>query len=366
MDKGKLTQKQLYFMSSMYIFGTLFVTLPRSLTNQAEHAGWFCILAGMLLFAGYAYLLNTLMVQMQGQEFIPYVHALIGKWVGYPLTLLMLMVPTLFYSAFVMRLVAEMFSTLVMPETPVEAMMLMFVILRYWTVHGGIRSIGLLAELLVPAVLVVLVFMLMLSTGHTDYTRLLPAFDSDFKGLFSGSMSVLSVFMEAGVLLFAITRIQKVKDTWKSLLWVNVTVGILFLLVYWLCLGTFGAAYTKRLAFPTVEMIRNVSFLDYFEHLEIIFLATWVAMNIVKGSMTYYACCIGFQGWFGIKSYRSLMVPILIIVYYLALIPQNLLQAVFRFEQFKALVYPYYGLAAIVFMLGLGKWKKRKKGGAGS
>ncbi|MDF2921974.1 MAG: spore germination protein [Paenibacillaceae bacterium] len=365
MDKGKLTQKQLFFMSSFYIFGTMLITLPRTLTEVAQHAGWLCIMIAMTLFAGYSWLLAQIITGMKQTDFIPFVHSFLGKWLGPPVTLVLILIPALFYSSYVMRLVVELFETLVIPETPVEILLILTITLRFWAVRGGIRTVGMLSELLLPTMLIVMITMLALSGAKVQMTSLQPFFDTDANGIFKGSMAVLSNYMEVGVLLFAATRIKESQKTLKSLLAVNVTVGFIFLCTYWLCLGNFGTAYTKRLAFPTVEMIRNISLANFFEHVEVIFLAMWVLMNLVKGSMTYYACCVGFQSWFGLKSYKLIMMPVLLIIYYLSMIPQNLLQAVFRFEQFKAVVYPYYGLAFIVVLYGLVRLRNRSKGAAG-
>lgn len=362
MDKGRLTQKQVIFLSISYIFATMFVTLPRSLTSLSQHTGWLCILLAMVLFAGYAYFLCGLIREIGEQTFIGFIHSLLGKWLGPPLTLLLFLIPTLLYSAYVLRLVTELFATLVIPETPVEVMIGMFLVLRYWNVRGGLRSIGMLAEILFPPVYAVLAIMLLLAIGNTEHTRVLPLFDTDFQGLFTGTMSVFSIYAEIGILLFVASRIHKREDTMKSIVVVNIVVGLLFLLTYWLCLGTFGTAYTQRLAFPTVEMVRNISVANFFEHMELIFLTMWVLMHLAKGSITFYACCIGFQSWFGLKSYKTLMVPMLVIIYFICIIPQNLVQAVFRFEQFKSLIYPYYGLGTAVTLYVWARMRKRRAG----
>lgn len=364
MEKSKITQYQLMFVSGFYIFGTMFITLPRSLTALTQHTGWLCILLSTGLSAGYVWLLTRLLKRIGDQDFIPYVISMMGRWAGLPFTLVFLLVPTLFYSAYVMRLVGELFETLVIPETPLGIMLAMFLILRYWNVRGGLRSIGIFAEVLFPMLLLILLTMLVLSTGHVETSRIMPLFDSDFPGLYKGTMSVLAIFMEIGIVLYASRGIEQREKTAVSLIKVNVVVGILFWLTYWLCLGTFGTAYVKRLAFPTVEMVRNISFVHFFEHVEIIFLTMWVMLNMVKGSLTFYACAAGFQGWFGLGSYRRLLFPLAVIIYYLANIPQNLVQAVFHIDQIKGHLYPYAGVLFLILMELLA-WRKAKKGGTG-
>ncbi|MDF2937484.1 MAG: spore germination protein [Paenibacillaceae bacterium] len=364
MEKSRITQYQLMFVSGFYIFGTMFITLPRSLTVLVLHTGWLCILLATALSVGYAWLLTRLLKRIGDQGFITYVISLMGRWVGMPFALFFLLVPTLFYSSYVMRLVGELFETLIIPETPLGIMLVMFLILRYWNVRGGLRSIGIFAEVLFPLILLILVSMLLLSAGHVEMSRMMPLFDADFSGLYKGTLSVLAVFMEIGIVLYASRGIIKREQTLGSLIKVNITVGFLILLIYWLCLGTFGSAYLMRLAFPTIEMVRNISFVHFFEHVEIIFLAMWVMMNMVKGALTFYACVSGFQSWFGLNSYRRLMFPIAVIIYYLASIPQNLVQAVFRIDQFKGHMYPYAGLLFLLLTEILAWWKAKKGGTA--
>lgn len=362
MEKNRMSQSQLMIVSGFYIFATLFITLPRTLTALAQHTGWLCIMLAMLLFVGYCWLLTRLLNRVGNQGFITYVHGIMGRWVGRPFTLFFLMVPTLLYSAYVMRLVGELFETMVIPETPLAILLVMILILRYWNVRGGLRSISLFAEVLFPIILFILLIMLLLSAGHIELSRMVPVYDTGISGLYKGTLSVLAVFMEIGILLFASRGILKREETFGSLLKVNLSVGVLFLLTYWLCLGTFGAAYVKRLAFPTVEMVRNISFVHFFEHVEIIFLTMWVMMNLVKGALTFYACATGFQEWFGLSSYRRLMFPLAVVIYFLAMIPQNLPQAIFRFDLFKGHLYPYVGILFLGMMELLARRKEQKGG----
>jgi spore germination protein (amino acid permease) len=360
-DLGKLTQKQMIVLSVFFIFGTMFISLPRILSDTAQHTGWLCIAIATVFFAAYSYLLHKVILLIDKMDFIGFVHSLTGRWAGPPFTLLFLLLPMLLYSAYVSRLVIELFVTLILPETPFEVLIAMVLILRYWMVSGGIRAIGLFAELIFPIVAVVLILMLIMSSAEADHTRIMPYYDADAAGLYKGTMTVLSTYLEVGVMLFIANRLREAKRTAASMLLVNISVGILFVAVYWLCLGNFGTAYTKRLAFPTIEMIRNISIGQFIEHMESVFLAMWLMINMAKGSLTMYACCVGFQSWFRLPSYKPLMLPLSVIIYFLALLPQNLLQAVFRFEQFKAATYPYYGFGMILFLLLFAKFKSTER-----
>lgn len=365
MDLGKLTQKQMIMLSVFFIFGTTFISLPRILTDTAQHTGWLCIGLAMLLFAAYSFFLAKVIRQIGDRDFIGYVHMLMGKWAGMPFTLLFLLLPMVFYSAYVVRLVVELFITMLLPETPYEVLIVMILTLRYWMVSGGIRMLGVFTEIVFPGVVAVLIIMLLMSSTEAEHTRLLPLLDSDLAGIYKGTLVVLSCFLEIGLLLFVANRLRDRQRTALSLGWVNVCVGLLFLTAYWLCLGNFGTAYTKRLAFPTIELIRNISIGQFIEHMESLFLAMWIIINLTKGSLTLYACCVGFQSWFRLPSYRVLLFPLSVIIYFLALLPQNLLQAFFRFEQFKAVTYPYYGFGMILLLAALSGFRNREGGGGG-
>jgi spore germination protein KB len=189
-----------------------------------------------------------------------------------------------------------------------------------------------------------------------------PWFDGDAPGIARGSMFVLSSYLEIGILLFAANRIQNPGRTLGSMHKVNVATGLLFLLVYEVCLGNFGVAFTERLAFPTVEMVRNINLFQFIEHIESVFLAMFMLINLAKGSLTMYACCVGLQRWFKLPGYKTVMVPLSVIIFYLAQLPQNLPEAVFQFEQFKGVAYPYYGFGAIILLYGLARYRNAKRG----
>lgn len=364
MDYGKLTQKQMIIVSVFYVFGTLFITLPRILAVTALHTGWLSILIAMLLFMVYSLLLGKVVVSIGDKDFIPYLHGVFGRWVGPVVTMVFFLLPTLMYSAFVVRLVTELFVTLILPETPFEVLIILILILRYWMVSGGISGIGVFSEIVMPAAVLVLLSIFLMSGNDADASRIMPLFDTGFVGLARSSMAVLSAYLELGILLYAANRIRDPGSTARSMHVVNVSVGLLFVLVYWLCLSNFGVAFTSRLSFPTIEMVRNVSMFNFIEHIESIFLAVFVFINLTKGALTMYACCVGFQSWFKLPSYRPLMMPITVIIYFLALLPQNLPQAVFRFEQFKSLTYPVYGFATILFLYAAAKLRaSRMQGG---
>lgn len=365
MDHGKITQKQLIILFIIYISGTLFVTLPRLLATTAQHTGWLCILLAMGLFVGYSFFLSRVVLMMKDMDYITFVHKLVGKWIGPSITMVFLLIPTLLYSAFVVRLVTELFVTLVIPETPLWILVAMILILRFWMTAGGIQTIGVYVELVLPGLVVVMTMMLSMSAIQLDLSRLTPFFDADTSGIVKGTMGVFGAYLEIGIVLFIGNRLRSPEHTYYSFNWINVWVGIVFLAVYFLSIGNFGVAFSQRMAFPSIEMIRNISIANFIEHIESIFLSIWVLMNLAKGATTMYACCVGLQSWFKLPSYRPLMMPVSIIVYFLALLPQNLLQAVFRFEHFKALAYPLYGFGTIVLLYLLGKWRLQDGGQTG-
>lgn len=363
MKLGQVSQRQMAIIVAFFIFGSVFITLPRGLSKAANHTGWLSIIMAMLAFAAYAWLLSRIVNKMDSSDLVGYCHQLFGRVVGRVFTALFILLPMMMFSAFVVRIVTDLLVTIILPETPMELMIGMFLLLRYWLASGGIRMIGRYGELVMPLIVLVLGILLGMSFLTAEKTRILPLFDADFLQILEGGLIVLSTYMEAGIILFFGHQLRDKQKTFRTLMIINIWVGVMFMVVYWATLSNFGTSFTRRMAFPLVEVIRDIQLANFIEHLEAIFLAVLVFLNMSKGAMSYYASCVGWQSWFGLKDYRFVRIPTLIIIYYLAMLPQNLLQSVFRFEQFKSQIYPYFGGIFLV-VLGVLSYSRKKKGAA--
>ncbi|MGG1514148.1 endospore germination permease [Paenibacillus oryzisoli] len=356
---GHLSTKQIIILSCFTVYGTIFFTLPRILAQAAGHTGWLSILIGSLLSVPMIWLISRVGGAMDEKNLIGHALHVFGPVIG-RLFALLLLLPLLLVSAMTVRIISELFVALLLPETPLELIILMLLLLRCYLIKDGMRAVAQWGEIVLPGVVLLMAVLFTLSLNDVELQRITPYFTSSFSDVFRGSLGICSLFSEMILLLFIYPSIKHKHHMFRIMLWCVVVVTLLFEVTFFLTLGTYGSAYTQRLTFPVVEMIKDIDIFEFIEHLESPFIAAWVFINVTKGSFTLYASCVGFQEWFGTQTHRSLIVPMAVIVFYCALIPGNIYQSIVEFEAAKGLIFCVYALVILLLLWAAGKLKTRR------
>ncbi|UKS28744.1 spore germination protein [Paenibacillus sp. HWE-109] len=354
-----LTTKQTLLLLCFSVYGTLFFTLPRNLTQAAGHNGWLSILIGSLLVIPIIWLISEVGSSMQEKSIIAYCLSLFGPVFG-RLFALLLLGPLLLFSAITVRIITELFVTLILPETPLELIVVMMLILRYYLAHGGILSIARWSEVILPGIAVLMLILFVLSLENVEFQRMLPLFNASMLDTLKGSLGICSAFSEMTLVLFIYPHVKNKSKMIHTMVWTIIIVTFSFEIVFLVTLGTYGSAFTQRLTFPVMELIKDIAIFEFIEHLESPFLALWIFLNLTKGTFTFYCCCTGFQDWFGTSHFRGLMIPISVIIFYLSLIPDNVYNAIVEYEIAKGAVFCFYALLLLTILWLAGKLKARR------
>ncbi|OCT16283.1 hypothetical protein A8709_02280 [Paenibacillus pectinilyticus] len=354
-----LTTKQIMILLCFIAFGTIFFTLPRTLAQASGHSGWLSILIGSLMTIPILWLIKQIGSSMQEMSLIGYCLSLFGPIFG-RLYALLLLLPLVFFSAVIIRIIAEIIVSLVLPETPLELVIFMLLVLRYYLALGGMLSIARWGEIIAPGVVVLLVIMLTLSLENVDMERIEPLFNASMMDVFKGSLGICSVFSEFTVLLLIYPQVKNKGQVFPALLWSMFIVVCLFEVIFLITMGTYGNAFTQRLIFPVIELVKDIAIFEFIEHLESPFLALWLFINVTKGTLMFYACCVGSRDWFGTVDVGKLMIPISVIIFYLSLIPDNIYASIVSFEIAKGATFCLYALVVLTVLWLAGKMKARR------
>ncbi|WP_274648917.1 GerAB/ArcD/ProY family transporter [Paenibacillus humicola] len=361
MGSETVTNKQLIILLTFNIFATIFFSEPRALARVANHTGWLCILLAMACFSLYSLLLLAVIRRMEHTrcDLVGYIRHQLGSLAGRLFALVFVLLPLLLFVALVNRIVAELFTLLILPETPREIILIMVLALEYAMVGGGIGAVARWSQIIMPLVVVMIAFLYSLAVSNAEFTRMSPFFDTDAAGLMKGALFVFSGYAEAGILLLFWRHLADRKHISRSLLFVNAWTGLLFMATFMICIAAMSPAYVKRMVFPVIEVIRDITFFDSIEHLEIFSLIVWMLIILSKGSLVLHACCDGWRSWFALSDYRPLRMPLCIVIYFLTTIPQNLLESIINLESFKALTYPLYAVFMLCCLFAMSLIRKR-------
>ncbi|MBA4551626.1 endospore germination permease [Thermoactinomyces vulgaris] len=332
-SKQVITSYQAFTLLYSTIFGAGVLSLPRSVGESAGNDMIWVILLSGVVVAILVYLMTRLCQRFPGMTLVQFAPYILGsrkrKWVGYVISFPFLLMVALFFvmgTASVVRIFGETVVTTMLPRTPVEAVMLIFLLAAAFGAGSDLGVIAKLNEFLFPITLIPFLSMIYALFQSGEITNILPLFQLDPMVLPKALMGGAFAFAGFQVVMIFSGFYQQPEKMKKA----NMISILAITISYWyLCaisLSVFGIDEVKNLMFPVLEVAKVVKMEDIlFERIESAILSIWLVAGytsvvnlfsaLVQIIIEYFRLSERYRRWIAF-----LAVPVFL---YLALIPEN-------------------------------------------
>jgi spore germination protein len=332
-SKQVITSYQAFTLLYSTIFGAGVLSLPRSVGESAGNDMIWVILLSGVVVAILVYLMTRLCQRFPGMTLVQFAPYILGsrkrKWVGYVISFPFLLMVALFFvmgTASVVRIFGETVVTTMLPRTPVEAVMLIFLLAAAFGAGSDLGVIAKLNEFLFPITLIPFLSMIYALFQSGEITNILPLFQLDPLVLPKALMGGAFAFAGFQVVMIFSGFYQQPEKMKKA----NMISILAITISYWyLCaisLSVFGIDEVKNLMFPVLEVAKVVKMEDIlFERIESAILSIWLVAGytsvvnlfsaLVQIIIEYFRLSERYRRWIAF-----LAVPVFL---YLALIPEN-------------------------------------------
>ncbi len=337
------------------ISAKIFLSFPRNMALLGDAAGWIIVLlSGIYSLVGY-FFLSALLRKYPGKNIIQISHqvggGIIGKLTGVAIFLFFLAITSLYLRQF-----TESFILAVLPRTPISALTFLFLILLVYATLLGIETLSRVAWLLGPYLLTALIIILIFSLPQATFDFLIPVLGPGPIPLLKYSFANLSIFAEI-ILLGIIAPLIRDREKLNRIgvislagsVFINVGITILVTAV-------FNYAATKKMIFPVFQLTRLISYGEFLQREEAVFVFLWFFWAGIQLGGLFYGTVTSFAETFRIKNYRPLTLPIAVLAFSISLIPASMTEAVEINDYVvkPSLIGIYY--AAVAFGLPLLLW----------
>ncbi|KQX53911.1 GerAB/ArcD/ProY family transporter [Paenibacillus sp. Root444D2] len=266
-----------------------------------------------------------------------------------------------FFGAYIeFKAYIEVIRLWVFPSMKILPMSTILVLLIYYTVSGGFRSVTGLSFL---GLLITLIFILpenLLVLPYAHPLNLMPLFNHSITDILLSSKSMLYQFMGFEALLLFYPFI---KSPEKSQKWAHLMVFLVTLMYLMLIINTFmyySEGQLREIFWPTLDMLKIIEG-PVFQRIEYLAISIWLIKILAGISLGLWAACRGMKNVFQIKPHASLLaflVGILILEYFLK--DRSIFRWISEFYSDVGL-YFIYGYIPIMFVVTQVK-KKWNKG----
>jgi spore germination protein KB len=320
LEKGKISNSQFTNLSIMFLIGTSALIAP---TIIAEHAGrdaWLSIVFGASLGVMFSIVHAKLADRYPTLTLVEYSEKILGKWLGKMVSMLFFLYFLLLTSG-LLRITVDLILTHILPETPIQAIEVLFMIIVIYGVRLGLEPFARTTEMLIPYVLSFILILTILLLDEIKLDNILPILEDGIKPVLSGTYRTFGIpFLDLVVLLMIapfVTSPEKVK---KNLITATLLSGTIITLVTGLSISILGTELTVRLHYPTYVLAQKVEVGDFLERIEVLSGGLIFIALFIKVSICFYSMVLSMAQILQLNNYRTVTYPLGLLVMFLSIL----------------------------------------------
>lgn len=370
MRHHSITAYQAFTMVLMTVIGMSVLIYPRNMGEIAGRDGIWVTFIVIGIVSIILYFMTLLGQWFPRDSYVEYTEKILGsnryKWLGKVLHIPFLIIfgcIWLMLITYVTRAFGEVVVSTILPHTPLEIIMIVFILTAAVVASYPPEVIVKFNELLFPFILIPILFLIISFFQYGEVINLLPLFQVSWKKVLQGAMQLTADFAGFSIVLILMANYQQPEKAVQSHLLGFFASGLIFWGVFVTSIGVFGLNEMNRLTLPTLETIRLIQMpFQIFERFESITIVLWMVASFTTLANILFALVELVRRKLGTKSNRRKWIVLLfvLLIYILSMIPQSLEQ-----------LFHWTGLAGkVVFavdvtvpiLLVLIAWVRKKRG----
>jgi spore germination protein KB len=342
LDNGKISSFQFVVLTTLFTIGSAILVIPSILAAESKQDAPIAVLlsigVGMFIIMIYTALANF----FPDMSLVEIIEHLLGKWIGSMVSFTFIFF--LFYNASaLLTYIGNFMTTQLMPETPIESIMILFMIVVIMGIRLGLEVISRSAEILFFGFAFLFIILVIFISPQIDWKNAQPVFESGVKPMTLTIVYFLSfTFLPIVALLMIFpARVNQLTNARKGF-FIGALIGgtILFIIVL-LSILVLGPDQTARHLYPSYVLAEKINIGNFIQRIEVIIAVMWIISLFFKMTLYLYGSIIGFAQILKLKNYRFLTLPFGMII-----IPATLVfhPNVVHLKTFDTKTWPSYGI----------------------
>ncbi|WP_426451441.1 GerAB/ArcD/ProY family transporter [Paenibacillus sp. S-38] len=360
MNREQISVSQLSALMCMFIISSSTLLIPTFLAAQAKQDAWIAVGAGITA----ACLLVPLYTKLSGayprMTLVEYSEAILGRLPGKAVGLLFLAYLLIITSG-LLRQLGEMITTLTLPQTPIQAIHAVMVLLLVFSVRRGLETVGRASEIFLPWVLLFIICFLLLLSPEIHLRNLLPIMEHGLPPIVKGSITQIGIpYLDLVIFLMIIPHLRHPEKSGRAFRFAMLSGGGIVLLFTLFAILVLGASTTERSVYPLFQMAQKVNIGNFIQRIEVLVGGLWFISLFFKITVCLYACALCASQLFGLRGYREITYPLGLMIWVLAMViaPSSVYFMNFVQEIWTISTLPY-GLLLPLLLLAVHTFKQR-------
>ncbi len=362
-NNDKITSYQLFSVLISIVIGIGILSMPRSLASSVGPDSLILLIIGSIIFLLINLMIIKLVSKFPSSTVIEITGNLTSKFMG-KIVGIIYFVYLVIFTSFELRAFGEISKNFLLINTPIEALMITFILTAVYTVRSGIEPLSRLAVVVFPLSLIPALLTMTIALRELDVTYFLPIFRTPIMDLVKALPDVIFAFLGLEFILFIGVFVEDKKNIKKVSIWAMLSIAAIYLVTVFITIGTFGIEETKTLIWPVITLFKTIDLPGtILQNVEVVIMATWLLTIFITLCFTYYGAVLLLSRVIEAKEHNYLTLPLLPIIFILSLIPANVAEIYDLLGTFSI----YFGVICVVgipsLLLIISFFKKKPKRG---
>lgn len=320
MNRIQINERQFTILVIVFCIGSTVLFIPSVLAAKSKQDAWIAsglsVGAGVLLAWFYAKVGRS----MSGNAPVQACEKVMGPWLG-KLAGLWYIFFSLLLASLVLRSLGDFIVTAILPETPIEMILLLFMSVVVLAVRSGPVTIARTAETFFPWIILFMIVLTVLLLPKVELQKVLPLGEAGIGGLAGGMFPFVGTpFLDMIVLLSVYRYVPTGSSRSGGFIVGTLISGLMLTLVVFLSITVLGPDLTAKQNYPSYVLARKISLGHFLERMESIMAGLWFLTVYFKTVLCCYAATVGLAQLFRLSDYKVITVPLGIIVLILSII----------------------------------------------
>lgn len=363
MEKEMIRASQFKKMVFLYTIGTSIILIPSTLASDANNDAWISAIlgtvVGLILVGLYLCLANL----VPGKTIVEICFVLLGKWPGRMCSILLFLYSFLI-TTLVMRNLGDFLTASMFPETPINAIHLVYLLIVLIGIRYGLSNIARTMDIFYPFICLMFILFALLLIPDIDFKQLQPVFGNGAWPIVNATYSYISFpYLEYVLFLMILPNVEDPKRGGKAFLKGTLLGGLVLLIITILCLLVMGTEMTSSNLYASFEMAKIIKIGDFIQRVEVIIAVIWFITIYCKIIVCFYVSIKSFSQIFNLGDYRPLVFPMGMILLAIASIIVPDMGYFISFNRYVWTIYSFtFGFVLPLLLLLIATMRRNQKG----
>jgi spore germination protein KB len=313
-DNNTISVRQFTILIILCIIGDSILILPTIVASFAKQDAWFSMLLAGLVGLVIAWMFAGIANRLKGKSLVEAAQSKLGIVVGSIFVLLFLF-ELYMCSLTLMSEMSQFMTTQLMPETPVSAVLLLFVTVVIIAYRYGVETFARMGELLFPAFMILFLCLVLFLLPQIEISNMKPILNKGMAPVIRGMLPALAHgFTELIFILMLTPHVKTTAKFTKPILTGYVIGGLILFVVVDLCVLVLGPNLMATKYYPTFVLAQKITIGNFLERLEAILTFLWIITVFFKTTMIFYALTTGMAQMLRLKESRMITIPLAMIL----------------------------------------------------